>query len=166
MKKTAGTTRTIFLAGFAGGTAEVLWVALFCLASPLQSSLVSEEIARSFLPQITGLPGLVTGLVIHYLLSVLIAGIFMSALLRVFTGKLDMANVLAASAATLVVIWAANFFVVLPVINPNFVTLMPYTVTLLSKLGFGLTMGWVIVIRAGVSSRNGRTPHQSISTAG
>jgi hypothetical protein len=45
-----------------------------------------------------------------------------------------------------------NFFLILPVVNPDFVTLMPYAVTLASKLGFGIAMGWVFWrLGAGVS---------------
>ena len=37
-------------------------------------------------------------------------------------------------------IWAVNFFVLLPAINPLFVELMPHGVTLLSKLLFAVAM--------------------------
>ncbi len=43
--KRVGTTGTVFLAGIAGGTVEVVWAMLFCLMSPLQSSPIAEEIA-------------------------------------------------------------------------------------------------------------------------
>jgi hypothetical protein len=49
-------------------------------------------------------------------------------------------------------IWAINFFVILPVVNAEFVTLMPYAVTLASKLGFGVAMGWVFGVRAAAST--------------
>jgi hypothetical protein len=35
-------------------------------------------------------------------------------------------------------IWGLNFFVVLPVVSPAFVHLLPYTVTLASKLMFAV----------------------------
>ena len=37
-----------------------------------------------------------------------------------------------------------NFFLVLPELNPAFVTLLPYGVTLFSKVLFGITLGWVV----------------------
>jgi hypothetical protein len=40
--------------------------------------------------------------------------------------------------AGLVAVWAVNFFVVLPVINPQFVDLVPYTVSFVSKVLFGV----------------------------
>jgi hypothetical protein len=38
----------------------------------------------------------------------------------------------------LVGVWAVNFFVVLPIISPAFIHLVPYPVSLLSKVLFGL----------------------------
>ena len=40
--------------------------------------------------------------------------------------------------ATLVGVWAVNFFVLLPGISPAFVHLVPYPVSLMSKVLFGL----------------------------
>jgi len=38
---------------------------------------------------------------------------------------------------SLAVVWAINYFVILPVVSPEFVNLLPYAVTLASKLAFG-----------------------------
>ena len=160
MQKTFRTTSTIFLAGVAGGTVEVVWVALFCLMSPLQSSLVAEEITRSFLPQSAGVSALATGLIMHYALSVLVAGMVAVILLRLLGDRVDMCSVLAVSVAALAAIWVINFFVILPVVNPDFVTLMPYAVTLVSKLGFGTAMGWIFGVRAAAST--GHTVHRRL----
>lgn len=146
MERRFNTTRTIVLAGIAGGTVEIIWVLLYCIGSPLQASLVAEEVARSFLPQMVGLTAVLTGLLIHYVLALLIAAVAVFAYLRTFAGDIDEPAIFATSIAALVAIWAANFFVVLPVVNPDFVTLMPYTVTLISKIGFGITMGWIFTI--------------------
>lgn len=40
---------------------------------------------------------------------------------------------------------AINFLVLLPVVNPRFVTRMPYAATLVSKALFGAAMGGVFV---------------------
>lgn len=152
MQRKVGATGTVLIAGIAGGTVEVVWVMLFCLMSPLQSSLVAEEITRSFLPQMAGFSAVATGLIIHYALAVLVAGMVAMTLLRLLPDKVDMRSVLAVSGAALAAIWATNFFVILPVVNPDFVTLIPYTVTLASKLGFGMAMGWVFGVRAAAST--------------
>jgi hypothetical protein len=143
MQKKINATRTIILAGIAGGTVEVLWVMIYCFGSPLQASLVAEEVTRSFLPQMAGIAAVIAGLCIHYALAMLIAGIAAAVYLRVFAGDIDEQAIFVTSIAALVVIWVANFFVVLPRVNPAFVTLMPYTVTLISKIGFGIAMSWI-----------------------
>ena len=147
MQSNTSVKKTILLAGAAGGTVEVVWVWLFCTVAPLQSSLVAEEITRSFFPQMAGISAVTAGIVIHYGLALLIAGVAAMTLFRMLGRKSEVRNLVAASVAALVAIWTTNFFVILPVVNPGFVTLMPYTVTLASKVGFGIAMGWVYGVR-------------------
>jgi len=154
MQRKISATSTIFWAGIAGGTVEVVWVVLFCFMTPLQSSLVAEGITQSFLPQMTGRSALMAGVVIHYALAVLVAGMVAITLLRLLGDRADIRSVIAVSITTLAAIWAINFFVILPAVNADFVTLMPYAVTLVSKLGFGLAMGWVFGVRAVASTRH------------
>jgi hypothetical protein len=45
---------------------------------------------------------------------------------------------------TLATVWAVNFLLVLPYLNPRFVDLLPYSVTLASKLLFGLAAATVL----------------------
>jgi hypothetical protein len=52
--------------------------------------------------------------------------------------RLDIVSPLPFMLATLVGVWAINFFVLLPGISPAFIHLMPYPVSLLSKVLFGL----------------------------
>jgi len=49
------------------------------------------------------------------------------------------------AAVSLTLVWAINFFVVLPVLNPAFITLMPFGITLASKVLFGIAMGSVLL---------------------
>jgi hypothetical protein len=56
--------------------------------------------------------------------------------------------------AILVVIWATNFFIILPRLNLAFVHMMPHAATLASKLLFGIAAAWCFQ-RAGLI---GRTP--------
>ena len=56
--------------------------------------------------------------------------------------------------ASLASIWAINFFVVLPFVSPAFVHLLPYGVTLASKLGFGLAAAGMLAMQ--VPARSGR----------
>jgi hypothetical protein len=53
----------------------------------------------------------------------------------------------------LLAVWAANFFIALPYLNPEFVRLLPYHVTLLSKLLFGLSAAIVLRTAQNMSAR-------------
>jgi hypothetical protein len=46
----------------------------------------------------------------------------------------------------LATVWAVNFLVALPYLNPGFVNLLPYSVTLVSKLLFGVSAAMVFRI--------------------
>ncbi|HYJ20113.1 MAG TPA: hypothetical protein VEW72_13165, partial [Burkholderiales bacterium] len=65
---------------------------------------------------------------------------------RLVAPRFGAAAFLAIAAVSLALVWAINFFVVLPVLNPDFVTLMPYGATLASKILFGITMGSVLLM--------------------
>ena len=58
--------------------------------------------------------------------------------------KPDVTNPLPFSLATLAVIWVINFFVVLPIIRPEFVHVVPYGVSLTSSLLFGAAVAAVL----------------------
>ena len=45
-----------------------------------------------------------------------------------------------------------NFLVLLPLLNPHFPLLMPYAVTLTSKLLFGAAMSWVLIKTGGAKA--------------
>jgi hypothetical protein len=49
--------------------------------------------------------------------------------------------------ATLGIVWAVNFLVVLPVLEPAFLTLLPLAVTLASKLLFGVAAAATLRVR-------------------
>ena len=46
--------------------------------------------------------------------------------------------------AALAGVWAVNFFVVLPIVSPAFVHIVPYAVSLTSKLLFGVAAAEVV----------------------
>lgn len=132
----------ILLTGLIAGLAEVIWVSLYAALTPVQGIEVAREITVSVFGGPVGgvlAPGI--GTLIHFILSCALvlafAAVLSAPLLRLFGRK----GVIAGATVVLAAIWAMNFFVVLPVINPVFVTLMPLPVTLVSKLLFGLSLG-------------------------
>lgn len=139
--------RTLVLAGLAGATAEVAWVGVYCLSTPLQGIEVLRQIAASILPDASAPWAAAFGLAAHYALAILIAyayGLF------VWRGERRNHSTLADALKALTAIWAFNFFVLLPVINPAFVDLMPLPVTFASKLLFALAMAGMLDSAPGV----------------
>lgn len=132
-------------AGAAGGVAEMLWVGAYSAASPASGMEVAREVTATALPAAAGLAfAPVLGVLIHMALSIALglalAKLLWSRLLPRWGSRALMPAALAALAG----VWAVNFFVVLPILNPAFVTLLPLAATFVSKLLFGATMGWTL----------------------
>jgi hypothetical protein len=134
------------LAGLSGGAAEVAWVSLYSNATDTGGMIVAQQVAASVVPAAAALPSApLLGIAIHMLLSAVLGLAFAATIWRLAAPRLGTAAFLATAAFSLALVWAFNFFVVLPALNPGFVTLMPYGVTLASKLLFGIAMGWVLL---------------------
>ena len=143
MKKLTG---AILLAGFCGGMAEIMWVAIYSAMTPSSAMEVARQISASVFPAMADASAAApVGIAVHLLLSLLLAGVFTVAVWLPFSRKLQFAPALLVAVAALSGVWVINFFVVLPLLNPVFVTLMPYGITLISKMLFGLAMGGVLV---------------------
>jgi hypothetical protein len=155
------TVSTVLLAGFAGGVVEMMWVAGYCALTPLRSSEVLHQISRSAgIHASNGVFASLSGIAIHLLLSVLLALAFALSVWRPLLRRSGVVGNVLASCAALGMIWTFNFLVVLPSLNPDFADLMPYGVTLTSKLLFGVAMGWVLY-RAEHRRRDGVGPERS-----
>ena len=153
MKKLTG---MILLAGFCGGMAEIVWVAIYGAMTPTGSMEVARQIGASVFPAMADSSAAAPiGIVAHLLLSLLLAGVFTVAVWLPFARKLRFAQAMLVAAAALSGVWAINFFVVLPVLNPAFIDLMPYAATLFSKVLFGVAMGWSLAYSDG---RKAKTP--------
>jgi hypothetical protein len=142
------TLTTLALAGLAGGIAEVAWVANYAAFAHLSSAQVLRQIVATASPTLAATPAApALGMLMHLAFAVALA---------IFYGRLAWApshhrsglgvSILTGTAA-LAMVWAINFFVLLPVLNPAFVLLMPYSVSLVSKLLFGAAMSWVLFAR-------------------
>lgn len=145
----------IVLAAFAGATAEVLWVALYCALTPLQGIAVLREITISLLPGMAAsalAPAL--GLAIHFALAVAVAYAFVLLVWLPFARARGAIATLLGALLALAAVWCMNFFVLLPALNAGFVALMPYAVTFASKLWFGLAMGATLHVLTTSSSRH------------
>ncbi|MGH8553863.1 MAG: hypothetical protein ACRERS_11260, partial [Methylococcales bacterium] len=140
-----GALQRAVLAGLCGGLAEVLWVAGYASFSPLSGEEVARQITASVIPTAADSALAVAfGISIHFLLSVLLGMAFAWLVWRPFLKGRGVAERLLGPVAVLTLVWGVNFFAVLPFLNPAFVVLMPYGVTLASKIMFGFVMGLVL----------------------
>jgi hypothetical protein len=141
------------LLGIAGGTAEIAWIALNGMLGSIDSAVVASGVSATVSTAIPG-PALhaapvVFGIIIHLLLAIGL-GIALVLAWYAMTGcRPERINEYAFTTSALTVVWAFNFFVLLPVINPDFVQIVPYPVSLASKLMFGLAAA-VMLRRAAV----------------
>jgi hypothetical protein len=141
----------VLLAGAGGGLAEILWVMIYSAFTPVSGAVVAREVSASFSPALAaGASGMWLGIVIHMALALALGYAFAYLIWKPLVRAHGPLATLAASALTLAAVWTMNFFVVLPALNPAFITLMPYSVTFASKMLFAVAMGGIL---AGVAGR-------------
>jgi hypothetical protein len=133
------TMRHGVVAGAAGGLAEIAWVTLYAGATGTDPSVLARGVTTA-----AGVSGLVPampvalGVSVHMALAVTL-GIALSFGWRALSShRLEIGSPFPFMLAALVGVWAINFFVALPVISPAFIHLVPYPVSLVSKVLFGL----------------------------
>lgn len=144
-RQTKSTVSTGVIAGLAGGVAEMIWVAGYCAVTPLSAAEVLRQISLSVgLDAGHGALASVSGIAIHLGLSVALGLAFALLVWRPLARRSGIVRNALMPCAALALVWAVNFFLVLPALNPAFVALMPYSVTLASKLLFGVAMGSVL----------------------
>ena len=138
----------ILIAGLCGGLVEVAWATAYSCLTTITAAQIGREITRSVFPELASLPAApMLGLVIHLVLSAALGFVFARVVWIPVTRRLHPAISMIGAVAVLGVIWALSFFVVLPALNPAFVTLMPYPATFVSKALFGIAMAWVLQVR-------------------
>lgn len=151
--------RGVVLAGLAGGLAELVWVGLYAGFGPLEASRVAHEVTASFVATPMSAMSVWLGVAVHLLLALAVAFGFAALLWWPLARHRAPVLTWVLAAATLSAVWAVNFGVVLPVLNPAFVTLMPPGVTLASKLLFGMSMAAVLTpCTATLRAPNPRAP--------
>ncbi len=131
--------RTGLLAGLAGGLAEILWVGFYAADGSADAGAVAFEVGRTLLPTLAPSQSAIwLGVAVHMVLAAGLGVLFLSAL-RIAGSRISSPVLVAGAALAFGAgIWAVNFLLLLPRLNPDFVILLPYGVTLVSKLLFGL----------------------------
>jgi hypothetical protein len=112
--------------GIAGGFAEVAVVGFYCAASDTSLATVGRQIAATVhLDSNSAL----TGLWVHLALSAVLGVALMLAWNMLRTVSSRAMTLYASASIALAAIWVMNFVVVLPILNPDFVTLLPFAIT-------------------------------------
>lgn len=133
------------LAGVVGGGMEIGWIILVAALTNVSAANVARGVSVTVgFVNFSSTQAIVAGTAIHMVLAaalgIAVAIGCYSLVGRWFRGI----HVYTIVAAALIGVWALNFLVVLPLINPEFVHLMPYPVSLVSKLLFGLSAAEVL----------------------
>jgi len=139
------TIMTGAVAGAAGGLAEIAWVSLYAAVTGGNAAVIAKGVTTA-----AGVDALFpnaaasAGVGIHMILSLALGIVLTVAVRQLTSGR----HVRAVSLAALAAVWGVNFFVILPLVSPAFTHLLPYAVSLTSKLLFGLAAGQVLVLQA------------------
>lgn len=127
-------SRGLFV-GLAGGLAEILVVWLYSTLTGGDAAMVARHVASA-----VGLDGASAagGVAVHMGLAAAL-GVVLSATVQGLAPLLARDGAIwAFMMGSLATVWAINYFIVLPVVSPGFVHLLPYAITLASKLAFGV----------------------------
>jgi hypothetical protein len=129
------TLRLGIICGTAGGLAEIVWVTLYAsLAGGNAAVLARGVTSASGIGALLPAAPVEIGVGVHLLLA-LALGVALAVAWDAM--RYRVANPYPCMLAALTGIWVVNFFVVLPILSPAFVHLVPYAVSLASKLFFG-----------------------------
>ena len=147
--------KAILLAGWCGGVAEILWIALYCSLTGLSAGEVAREVTATLYPAAASLPSApALGVAIHLVLSLALGLVFARTIWIPVARHFRALGVLASAIAALIAVWAVNFLIILPILNPGLLKLMPLAVTLTSKILFGAGMAAVLLRSAGGPHRH------------
>lgn len=139
--------RWYLLAGMCGGMAEVLWIGMYSFFSGASLITIGAAISATFWPSSANLVfAPILGLVIHLGLSLLLALVLGNVLQRMFAPRQSQIGIVVVAIAMLALVWKINFYLVLPIWNPGFIGLLPLSVTFVSKLLFGVSMGLILAL--------------------
>ena len=159
----AETASNGILVGIAGGLAEIIWIALYGALSGSDTTVVARAISTTvgwIVPGGSLIAGSIGyGIAIHMIAAIGL-GVALAFLWRGLAAHRPAAiDEYAFLVGALTIVWLVNFFVVLPLMSPAFADLhyafreiVPYHVSLASKLLFGLAGAFVL--RNGASSQS------------
>lgn len=141
--------KTGLFAGLVGGAAEIAWISVIAPFSGMDAAAVGREVTGALFPALReSVLALPLGLGLHMGLAIVLGLAVAIALRSSLPARLHGSMVeFGAVVAVLVGVWAVNFFVVLPWLDPTFLTIVPYWAAFVSKALFGLAAAMVLLRR-------------------
>jgi hypothetical protein len=133
------TIRLGAIAGATGGLAEIAWVTLYATATGANPAALARGVTTAAgMNVLFPADPIALGVTVHMGIAVTL-GIALAFVWRTLSSRRTQTiSPFPFTVAALAAIWAINFFVVLPIVSPTFIQLVPYSVSLISKLLFGL----------------------------
>jgi hypothetical protein len=143
------------IAGAAGGLAEIMWVTLYAGATGADPAMLARGVTTAAgVSAVLPITSLTLGVAIHMTLAVTL-GIILTVVWQTLTLRWPAAKPFPFMITALLGVWAINFFLVLPMVSPAFVHLLPYPVSLISKVLFGLAAAGALRWQHGVRNSHG-----------
>lgn len=144
------TFRVGIIAGTAGGLAEIVWVTLYAGVTGGDPAEFARGVttAAGVSALLPATSPVMLGIGIHLMLAVMLGIILTFAWQTLSARRAGLANAYPFMLAALAGVWATNFFVVLPIVSPIFIHIVPYAISLTSKLLFGAAAAEVVRNRA------------------
>lgn len=126
------------IAGLAGGLAEIAWVSAYSAYAGGDPAILARGVTTAagvsaLLPASPVVLGIAVHMVLASALGIVLGRVWQHVRSSCFGAAGPYPFMLAALAG----VWATNFFVVLPIVSPGFVHMVPYGISLTSKLLFG-----------------------------
>jgi hypothetical protein len=147
------------LAGAAGGLAEIAWVSLYAGVTGADPAVLARGVTTAAgVTALLPVSPVALGIGVHMALAVML-GVVLTFGWQALAARRGLANPYPFMLAALAGVWAVNFFVVLPIASPAFVHIVPYAVSLTSKLLFGVAAAGIVrnealfAVRRQISSR-------------
>ena len=137
------------VAGAAGGIAEILWILVYATATGTDAATLARGITTAVGANLIFTNGSVTtGVAVHMVLAVTL-GVALAFTWTYFSRHWarQMSPYVLVTVA-LAAVWVVNFLFVLPLLSPDFVQIVPYPISLASKLLFGLAASAVLSHKA------------------
>ena len=147
--------RTGIFAGAAGGLAEIAWVSLYAGMTGADPAVLARGVTTAAgVSALLPASPIALGIAVHMALAVML-GVVLALGWQALSANRP-ANPYPFMLAALAGVWAVNFFVVLPIVSPAFIHIVPYAVSLTSKLLFGVAAAEIIRDEAMFAARAAR----------